>query len=141
MTDLKRIFDDLVRFETTLWDAVDARLRGELGLPMGSFDPMQIIGRTTPCRVQDIASRLSITVGGASKAVDRIEANGYCLRRSNPDDRRSSIIELTPRGERLLAEATVVFERELETRISSLLAAGALEQLGASLATLRSGSA
>jgi hypothetical protein len=47
--------------------------------------------------VFDIAEELSLTVGGTSKLVDRIEAAGHCVRRANPDDRRSSIIELTPR--------------------------------------------
>jgi DNA-binding MarR family transcriptional regulator len=138
MTDLKRLFDDLVRFETRLWDLLDARLRAELGLPMGHFDPMQVIARTSLCRVQDVARQLSITVGGASKAVDRIEAAGYCVRRANPGDRRSSIIELTADGERLLAEATALFEDELEARIGALLPPPALAQLAAGLATLRS---
>ncbi len=136
-TDLRRLFDDLVRFETGLWDAVDARLRSELELPLVNFDPMQVIARTSPCRVHDVASQLAITVGGASKAVDRIEAAGHCARRANPDDRRSQIVELTPSGERLLDAAGAVFEEELRARVGSVLSATELDQLGDALARLR----
>jgi DNA-binding MarR family transcriptional regulator len=141
MTDLERLFDDLIRFEIELWNAVDARMRAEFGLSLGSFDTMRAIGRLGSCRVQDLAQELSITVGGVSKVIDRIESAGYCERRSNPDDRRSSIIELTPTGRALLAGAGVGFQDELQARLGDVLSARALEQLGASLTKLRSAGA
>jgi DNA-binding MarR family transcriptional regulator len=138
MTDLKRLFSELIRFETELWDAVDARLRAGCGLPLGRFEAMQIVGRRDSCRVHDIAADLAITVGGTSKLVDRIEKDGLCRRRPNPGDRRSSIVELTPAADRLLASATAVFEDELDRRLGSVLPPGLLEQFGAALAELRS---
>jgi DNA-binding MarR family transcriptional regulator len=141
MTDLKQLFNDLVRLEIELWDAVDARMRSELGLPFANFDVMQVVARVPSCRVYDVAQELSITVGGASKAVDRIEALGHCGRRSNPGDRRSSLIELTPAGHALLAKATVVFEAELERRLGGALSARSLEQLGTAVRTLRAAGA
>jgi DNA-binding MarR family transcriptional regulator len=88
-------------------------------------------------RACDIKEELSITVGGASKLVDRIEAAGLCRRRANPDDRRSQIIELTPAGRRLLAKATKSFEDELHTRLESVVTGRALDQFGATLMRLR----
>jgi DNA-binding MarR family transcriptional regulator len=137
MTDLRQLFSDLVRLEIELWDAVDRRLRSELGLSMGSFDVMQVIARTPSCRVHDIARELSITVGGTSKAVDRIEAAGHCVRRTNPGDRRSSIIELTTAGARLIAEASAVVDDELGIRLGSALSAHTLDQLSTTIAKLR----
>lgn len=134
--DLTALFSDLVRLETELWDALDARLRDECDLRMGRFDTMRVIARTTPCRVFDIAEGLAITVGGASKMVDRIEAAGHCVRRSNPDDRRSSIIELTAAGVSLLAAAASVVEDELTARFASVSTAD-LAHLHVTLATLR----
>jgi MarR family transcriptional regulator, organic hydroperoxide resistance regulator len=87
--------------------------------------------------VQDLASEFSITVGGASKVVDRVEAAGYCRGRANPDDRRSSIIELTPAGRRVLARATPIFEDELQIRIGSVLPDASLRRFGAAPAELR----
>jgi DNA-binding MarR family transcriptional regulator len=138
MTDLLVLFDQLIRFETELWNAVDARLRAEFDLPLSRLEPMQVIARRSSCRVYDIADELSITIGGTSKLVDRIEAAGYCVRRANPDDRRSSIIELTAAGRRVLAKATRVFEEELRTRIGSAVPERSLRQFYATLVKLRS---
>ena len=135
--DLKRLFSELVRLETELWDAVERRLRADHDLPLPQFEFMQVIARTPNCRVQDIAAELSITVGGTSKIVDRIEAAGHCARRANPEDRRSSIIELTPAGKRLLAKASVTFEDELRKRLGSALSHGSSVQFTKTLTRLR----
>ncbi len=137
MEDLKQLFSDLIRFETELWNAIDARLRAAHDLPLHKFEPMQVIGSTNHCRVYDIAGALSLTTGGVSKLVDAIEASGYCKRRPNPGDRRSSIIELTPAGARILARATKTFETELRTRLGSALPDRELERFGTALRRLR----
>ena len=137
MTDLLDLFHQLIRLETELWNAVDARLRAELSLPLSRLEPMQVIARRPSCRVYDIAAELSITIGGTSKLVDRIEAAGYCVRRANPDDRRSSIVELTASGRRILAKATKVFEDELQTRIGSAVPDRSLRQFYSTLVRLR----
>lgn len=137
MNDFKQLFSELIRFETELWNAVDARMHAEHGLPLHRFEPMHIIERTPECRVYDIAEALSITTGGVSKIVDSIESAGHARRRPNPDDRRSSIIELTPAGKRLLAKATRTFEAELEVRLGSALSDRALAQFTLALKALR----
>ena len=97
-SDLRRVFNNLIRFEIELWNSVDARLKSEFDLPLTHFEPMSVMSLLPKCRVYDIASELGITTGGTSKLVDRIEASGYCRRLPNPDDRRSSLLELTPRA-------------------------------------------
>jgi DNA-binding MarR family transcriptional regulator len=136
VADLTALFSELIRFETELWNAVDARLRGDCDLPLTQFEPMQIISRQR-CRVQDIAEQLSITIGGTSKLVDRIEASGHCRRRPNPADRRSSLIELTPAGRRLLASATEAFDDELQARLGAAVSERSLQQFSTTLAKLR----
>ena len=136
-TDCRALFSDLIRLETELWNAVAARLRAEHGLELSWFEPMQVISRSPSCRVQEIAAALSITVGGASKIVDRIEAAGWCRRQDNPADGRSSFIELTPAGSRLLAKAERTFEREVEDRLRGPLTAGQLRELAATIRRLR----
>jgi DNA-binding MarR family transcriptional regulator len=127
----------LIRFETELWNAVDARLRADFDLPLSRLEPMQVIARRPSCRVYDIATELSITIGGTSKLVDRIEGAGYCVRRANPHDRRSSIIKLTAAGRRVLAKAAKVFEDELQTRISSAVPERSLQQFYSTLVKMR----
>ncbi len=135
--ELRQVFDDLVRFETVLWNSVDAVLRRECDVGLGSFNLLLIIDETPQCRVQDIASALAITVGGTSQAVDRIEAAGWCVRSANPNDRRSSIVELTPAGATLFATAGEVFDTELERLLCAPLSRTAFTQLGSALATVR----
>ncbi|WP_213816723.1 MarR family winged helix-turn-helix transcriptional regulator [Glaciihabitans sp. dw_435] len=135
--DLSQIFTDLVRFQIELWNAVDARLRAEHGIPLGWVESMRIIDARENCRVFDIAEELVVTVGGTSKIVDRLEAAGNCVRRSNPDDRRSSIIELTPAGLALLATGTATYTEELRRRLGAVLAPDQLAAFGDTLTTLR----
>ncbi|HEY2199934.1 MAG TPA: MarR family winged helix-turn-helix transcriptional regulator [Mycobacterium sp.] len=137
MTDLGRVFSELVRLETELWNAADARLRADFNLPLSRYEPMRVIERRGSCRVNDIATELVITIGGTSKLIDRIEASGHCRRGPNPDDGRSSIIELTPSGRRLLAKASLALEDELNARLGVALSPRMLQQFAASLTKLR----
>jgi DNA-binding MarR family transcriptional regulator len=137
MADLQTLFNELVRVEIETWNAVDVRLRAEHGLPLSRFEPMRVIAATPNCRVYDIVGALSLTTGGASKIVDAIESAGHCRRRPNPHDRRSSLIELTAAGKRLVDKATKTVEDELDKRIGSVLPNRSLEQLTASLTKLR----
>jgi DNA-binding MarR family transcriptional regulator len=98
---------------------------------------MRVIDDRGGCRVHDIAAELAITVGGTSKLVDRIEQAGHTRRRANPLDARSSIIELTPGGRRLLARARVVVQDELAVRIMGVLPVRVLDQFAAAVAALK----
>lgn len=131
---LRVAFSELVRLETELWNAVDQRLRRDDDLPLTWFEPMQVIDSVVDCRIADVSEALSITVGGASKLVDRIAAAGLCERRPNPADARSSVLVLTPAGRRRLARAQGTFDDELERCVG---AAVDHERLTAFTATLR----
>jgi DNA-binding MarR family transcriptional regulator len=135
--DLREVFDDLVRFETDLWNEIDARLRRDCGIPLGNLNVLLVVEATAQCRVNEIASALSITVGGASQAVDRLEKNGQCVRRPSPTDRRSSIIELTAAGRKIVHTAGPIFDDELDARLRRPLSRPALNALGTGLAALR----
>lgn len=137
MPDLRQLFNNLIRFEIELWNAVDARLKNEFDLPLTHFEPMLVIDRLPKCRVYDIASELGITTGGTSKLVDRIEASGYCRRLPNPDDRRSSLLELTPEGQRILTDAGKAFDDELQRRLGTAVPERTVRQFAATLARLR----
>lgn len=135
--DLRQVFDDLVRFETDLWNDIDSRLRSDCGVPLGSLEVLRVIDRTEHCRVNDIAAALSITVGGASQAVDRLEKRGHCARRPHPADRRSSSVALTDAGRDVVNAAVPVFDEELARRLADPLPDARLADFGATLATLR----
>jgi DNA-binding MarR family transcriptional regulator len=139
--NLRRVFDDLVRFETDLWNQIDARLRDECGVDLGTVNVLLVLDRTRSCRVQDVATALSITVGGASQAVDRLERRGFCVRTANTADRRSSIVDATAAGRAALRRARPVFDRELDARFAHPLPAATLSQLADTLGALRAAQA
>jgi DNA-binding MarR family transcriptional regulator len=140
VSDLRQLFNDIIRFEIELWNAVDARLKTEFGLPLTHFEPMSVIERLPGCRVYDIASELAITTGGTSKLVDRIEASGYCRRLPNPADRRSSLLELTPEGQSILAKAGTAFDDELQRWLGAAVPERTLRQFASTLTRLRAAS-
>ncbi|MDQ0683594.1 MULTISPECIES: MarR family winged helix-turn-helix transcriptional regulator [Streptomyces] len=135
--DLKLLYRELVSLEIELWDGIERRLRAEYDLPLTSFEVLHLLLRRPGRRIQDIAEKFSITVGGTSKVVDRLEAAGLCERRANPNDRRSSIVELTPEGRTLVDGALKVFEEELELRIGSVIPERSVREVTAVLSTLR----
>ncbi|HEY1093627.1 MAG TPA: MarR family transcriptional regulator [Glycomyces sp.] len=137
MPDLQSVFRELVYYQVELWDAVDSRLQEECGLPATWVEIMGLLERSPEVRVQDIAAAFSISVGGTSKVVDKLEAAGYCRRLPNPADRRSSLIALTDEGRDRLQEAKVVLDRELQARIGSVLTERELDGFHRTLVALK----
>jgi DNA-binding MarR family transcriptional regulator len=132
------LFSELTRLETELWDALDSRLRRECQLPLGRFEAMAVVDRLGSCRILDVSAALAITVGGASKLIDRLEESQYCRRKNNPGDRRSSLIELTADGTALLRRARKVVDAELDERFRPALSDQEAVQLTTLLGRLRS---
>lgn len=57
-----------MRFETVLWETIDARLRAAAQVTLATVNLLLVIQSQPACRVQDIAMALEITVGGTSQA-------------------------------------------------------------------------
>lgn len=136
--DLLHLLDDVIGFEVSLFDAVDRALRAETPLVLVALHPLRVVAATPACRVQDIVDEIGISVGGASKSVDRLERSGWVRRVPHPDDRRGSAIELTAEGAWALAQGNAVAERVLRGRVADRLPARELASFAATLRTLRS---
>lgn len=109
-------FTLVVRFETVLWNRVDQRLIEEGQVSMATLLALRVLGgHGGQGRVHELSAQLGITIGAASKLVDRLERDGLARRRPNPQDRRSSLIELTPVGEFALQEGMAEAEQALES--------------------------
>lgn len=122
---------DLVRLEIALWDRVDARLRAEHDLSLALFWPLYVIGRSGDGRprVGELAGALGLTVGGASKVVDRMVAAGLLSREPDPADRRASRVALTDDGRRRLAAASQTCESALAALLDPALDPGEQAQM------------
>jgi DNA-binding MarR family transcriptional regulator len=135
--DLVGLFRDLVRLETELWTRLEARVQKAHGVPLAWLEIMQVVDLTEGCRVLDIARALSITVGGASKVVGKVEAAGLCRRQLNPTDGRSNLIQLTEAGVGLLNAADVTFVAALTALVGAAVPGDELTQLSVTLGRLR----
>lgn len=117
----------IVRLETTLWTAMERSLLGSGEVGLGTLLALRILDSNAGAgRVYELSRELAITVGAASKVVDRLERDGLAVRRPNPGDRRSSMISLTAQGKVALASADAVVRRETTAMFGdeALMAAG-----------------
>jgi DNA-binding MarR family transcriptional regulator len=107
----------------TLIDELHAELarRGHPDVrPVYGF-AMQAIG-VRGATASEVGRRLGVSKQAAGKTVDRLAGLGYVERVDDPDDARSKLIRLTPRGIDSLAQSAEIFDQ---------LRARWVEQLGA----------
>jgi DNA-binding MarR family transcriptional regulator len=71
-------------------------------------------------RMSELAEWLTLSRGGITKLVDRLEAAGLLERVSCTEDRRSLQAELTPAGRRMLEEMHGIYEAELKRHLRML---------------------
>lgn len=90
--------------------------------PLSWFEVLWAVKRspTGRPRMSELAEWLTLSRGGITKLVDRLEDAGYLERVSCAEDRRSFQAELTPAGEKMLEEMRAVYETELERHLSRL---------------------
>jgi DNA-binding MarR family transcriptional regulator len=92
--------------------------------PLSWFEVLSAV-RTSPTgrpRMSELAEWLTLSRGGITKLVDRLQEAGYLERVSCAEDRRSLFAALTPAGERMLGEMQEVYESELERHLHALSA-------------------
>jgi MarR family multiple antibiotic resistance transcriptional regulator len=95
------LFDQLVRFEADFWNAIERQLSHNDQVGLATLQALRALDRHDgKGRVHELSDELSITIGAASKLVDRLERDGLATRRAHPEDRRSSLISLTAAGQR-----------------------------------------
>lgn len=136
-TDLPALFSSIVRLEIELWNAVERRLRDEHGVALSWYELMNLIDQSDSATVNHLTQELSITVGGASKIVDRIESAGYLRRTPHPTDGRSSILNLTRNGTRLIGRLRTTVTKELDRLISHAVPETVTRRLATDIGTLR----
>ena len=79
------------------------------GLEPGWHDVLATLRRIGPpyrMRPTEFTSALMLTSSGTTKRLDRLEQAGLITREPDPDDRRGTLITLTPAGHRLIDSVT-----------------------------------
>jgi DNA-binding MarR family transcriptional regulator len=95
----------------------------EHGLETGWYDVLATLRRAGPpyrLRPTEFTSALMLTSSGTTKRLDRLEAAGLIARAPDPEDRRGTLITLTPAGHELI-DATTEAHLENERRLLDAL--------------------
>jgi MarR family transcriptional regulator, 2-MHQ and catechol-resistance regulon repressor len=88
--------------------------RKNLGLGDSDFRVLEVLLHKGPLPVNVIGEKVELTTGSITTAVDRMEAKWLVVRKNHPEDRRVRIVELTPKGRRLIEKAYAQHEIDME---------------------------
>jgi len=112
---------------------IEAALEGT-GLPAEDYPLYVMIGAEGPWTPTGLAARLEMPLSTVIFRVRRLERRGHAERVQNPDDGRSFLIRLTPKGRRLLGRARPRFrdyaeaaEKRLGKKTTAALTSGLVE--------------
>jgi len=113
---------------------------GDLGLCLSDFMVLEALLHKGPLTISEIQAKVLLASGSMTAAVDRVEKMGLVVRKPTAADRRAKLLELTPKGRRLIERAFREHAQHLENAMAVLdtqqkreLHAG-LKKLGLSVA-------
>lgn len=72
------------------------------------------ISPDTPLSQRQLCEVVQKRAANVTRILDRLERKGCIERKSNPDDRRSTLVFLTIEGEQLMADVSVLLESFIE---------------------------
>ena len=126
----------LIHTEMGAWNAVESAL-SEAGnaLTLGRFLVLRTVRDTPACRIQEVAASQGITLGAASRLVDRLHRDGLVHRTPCEHDRRAIILTVTEEGLAHLEKACMIVETEQE-RLFAPLSAAQREELTRALSLI-----
>lgn len=126
---LDRTFTHRLHTLSKLTDrATQAGYVAELGIPLGEGRCLVAIGESSALSVNDLAQRANLNKGQASRAAQSLVSQGFARKETSATDGRGVVLTLTPKGERMWAQAVELVERR-NKQILSCLSAQEREQL------------
>jgi MarR family 2-MHQ and catechol resistance regulon transcriptional repressor len=103
-------FGRLIEVHGRLERRLGAELEARCDLPLAWFEVLVRLGRSEDGQLTmgALAGQVTLTTGGVTRLVDRMEAAGYVARLPCPTDRRVAYAAITKAGRRKLAEASEI---------------------------------
>jgi DNA-binding MarR family transcriptional regulator len=124
----------LARAHAALIRRFDSALGSHHGISFGDFQLLHHLSRAPGGRLRrvDLAERLGLTASGVTRTLLPLEKIGLVTRQADPRDARVGFAAVTPTGQELLENATVItdlvssellktFERDQLAAMSALL--------------------
>ena len=105
--------DDDIRTVTALFDIINNKLSKASqetllkiykNLTIAEASAIYAIGPDEPKTMKQIAETLGVAVSTPTRTIDRLLEKGFVNRKVGEKDRRKLLIELTPKGKKLLAD-------------------------------------
>lgn len=105
--DAMHLATSIVRAQQLVMSRLDAVLRPH-GISFARYEVLRLLSfsRRGSLPLNKIGERLMVHPTSVTNVIDRLAAQGYVSRDTDPDDRRRVLAALTPEGEKVLAEAT-----------------------------------
>ena len=90
------------------------------GLSFAEFGLLEILHQRGPLPLGEVQRSLSVSSGGVTFLVDRLEKKGLVERRSSTEDRRSKYAALTARGKEVTAKILPAHAERIRDSMSGL---------------------
>jgi MarR family 2-MHQ and catechol resistance regulon transcriptional repressor len=129
----------LVETQRRLHRVFDRSLQEHVGISIVVYEALLRLARGPEghLTINELGEAMGLSSGGATRLVDRLEAQGFVERLSCPSDRRVSWASLTDGGREKLDDATAVHLADLDEHLVSRLQSDQLETLRDLLRSLR----
>jgi len=103
--------------------ACESTLQRKVGISGGVHEVLLRLARTPDqrLRVTELGAALAVTTGGATRLVNRVVAQGFAVKETDPHDRRVQWVVLTPLGRDVAERATRLHLADLDRELFSRL--------------------
>jgi DNA-binding MarR family transcriptional regulator len=125
----------LLLSQRVLFDAVDRRLRDELGLSFPLFETLFVLSVAPQRRLRmvDIQRRMLVSKSNVTQLIDKLEAEGLVKREASPTDRRLVYAILTELGPEVVAGGLELFNDVAGETLAKSLSKGEIEKIASGL--------
>ncbi|MFF3754073.1 MarR family winged helix-turn-helix transcriptional regulator [Streptomyces sp. NPDC002018] len=102
--------------------SVSARSLAAVGerVTLPQYRLLAVLATHGDAKLVEVAERLGVNPSTAMRMLDRLIAAGLATRQSNPDNRRETMLRLTPEGRGLVEEVTAARHREISAIVERL---------------------
>ena len=124
--DLKMSDSSAVHLRLVLWKAakaveqIDRASISSTGLCLSDFTILEVLLHKGPLPVNTIGRKVLLTSGSMTTAIGRLQQRGFVRRKTDPNDRRVTNVELTAKGRRLIQQAFEQHRANLDHAFSHL---------------------
>jgi DNA-binding MarR family transcriptional regulator len=114
-----RLWLRLLKTSGMIEDEVRRRLRTEFATTLPRFDVMSALSRHPDgLKMSEISVLLRVSNGNVTGIVDKLAKEGLALRLAVPQDRRASLVRLTPKGLAVFAQQAAAHEKWMDTLLA-----------------------